>query len=152
MNYWLLKTEPEVYSIDDLERNRQTSWDGVRNFQARNFLRDRVKKGDQVFFYHSNADPSGIAGIAEIIREGYPEPSAANAKSKYYDPKHTKEKPVWFAVDLAFVKKFKVIFALDQIRQIKGLEKMPLLKHGQRLSVQPVSSQEWARITQVVDS
>ncbi len=147
--YWLLKSEPDVYSIKDLERDGQTHWEGVRNYQARNFLRDQIKKGDKVFFYHSNAEPSGIAGIAEVIREGYPEPEALERSSRYFDPKSRKEKPVWFAVDIRFVQKFKTVMPLEALRGIKELEGMPLLRRGQRLSVQPVSAKEWKRITQL---
>ncbi|MSR78292.1 MAG: EVE domain-containing protein [Candidatus Omnitrophica bacterium] len=141
--YWLMKSEPEVYSIDHLKRDKKTYWDGVRNYQARNFLRDQVKAGDQVFFYHSNADPSGIAGIAEVVREGYSDPSQFDSKDVHYDSASTQEKPIWYVVELAFVEKFKEIISLDQLRKIKGLEKMLLLRRGQRLSVMPVSQEEW---------
>ena len=142
-NYWLMKSEPEAYSIDDLKRDRTTYWDGVRNYQARNFLRDQIKKGDLVFFYHSNAAPSGIAGIAEVARGGYPDPSAFDPKDIHYDLKSKKENPAWFVVDIRFVEKFKQVVALEELRKTAGLEKMLLLRRGQRLSVQPVSSGEW---------
>lgn len=144
--YWLMKSEPEVYSITDLERDQTTAWEGVRNYQARNFLRDQIKKGDFVFFYHSNAEPSGIAGVAKVIREGYPEAAAWNSKSRYFDPKSSKEKPAWYTVDIQFVKKFKSVLPLENLRKIKPLEKMPLLRRGQRLSVQPVAESEWETI------
>lgn len=142
IRYWLMKSEPEVYSIDHLARDKKTYWDGVRNFQARNFLRDEIKAGDLVFFYHSNAGPPGIAGIAEVIKEGYPDPSQFDAKDVHYDVKSKKEKPTWFVVEIRFVEKFSRLIPLDEIRKTKGLEKMALLKYG-RLSVQPVTKNEW---------
>ena len=108
--YWLMKSEPNVYSIDDLKRDKKTYWEGVRNYQARNFMRDKMKPGDQVFFYHSNAEPPGIAGVAEIASQGYPDPSAFDKKQKYFDPKSDRKKPTWYVVDLKFVRKFKDIF------------------------------------------
>lgn len=134
MKYWLMKSEPEVYSIDDLARDKKTYWDGVRNYQARNFMRDQMKPGDRVFFYHSNAEPPGIAGVCEVTSEGHPE----------------KGDPVWSCVDVKFVKKFSRVIALEELRKIKGLEKMPLLQRGQRLSVQPVSEKEWKIIEELV--
>ena len=141
-NHWLMKSEPDVYSIDDLKRDKITYWDGVRNYQARNFLRDQIKKGDLVFFYHSNAEPSGISGVAEVVKEGYPDPSAFDPKDIHYDPKSKKENPSWFVVEILFMEKFARLIPLEEIRKTKGLEKMVLLKSG-RLSVQPVSSPEW---------
>ena len=144
-NYWLMKSEPDVYSMDDLKRDKTTYWDGVRNYQARNFLRDKMKKGDLAFFYYSNAEPSGIAGIVEIAQEGYPDPSAFQRSDVHFDPKSTKEKPVWFAVEIRFVEKFNRLIPLEELRRTKGLEEMVLLKRG-RLSVQPVRPEEWTRI------
>ena len=146
MQYWLMKTEPDVYSIDDLARDKKTYWDGVRNYQARNFMRDAMKPGDLVFFYHSNAEPPGIAGVAEVAREGYPDPSAFDPKDVHFDPDSKKDKPTWVVVDLKFVKKFKRLIALDELKKIPALSKMPLLQRGQRLSVQPVSASEWSAI------
>ncbi len=145
--YWLMKAEPDKYSIDDLARDKTTYWDGVRNYQARNFLRDSIKKGDLVFYYHSNAEPSGIAGIAEVVKEGYPDPSAFDKKDIHYDPDSDPKKPVWYVVDLKFVEKFKNLIPLETLRKTSGLEKMPLLQRGQRLSVQPVSAAEWKIIS-----
>ena len=145
--YWLMKSESGAYSIDDLLRDKTTYWEGVRNYQARNFLRDKIQKGDQVFFYHSNAEPSGIAGVAEVARAGYPDPAQFNPKSKYFDPKSTPEKPIWFVVELAFVQKFKSIIPLEKLKKIKSLGDMPLLQRGQRLSVQPVAQKHWKLIT-----
>ena len=141
--YWLMKSEPEAYSIEDLARDKKTYWDGVRNYQARNFMRDQMKPGDRVFFYHSNAEPPGIAGIAEVASQGYPDPSAFDPKDIHYDPDSKKDKPVWYVVDLEYVKKFKRLLPLKELRQVEGLSKMPLLQRGQRLSVQPVSPKEW---------
>lgn len=143
MAYWLMKSEPEVYSMDHLARDKKTYWDGVRNYQARNFMRDAMKPGDRVFFYHSNADPPGIAGIAEITGPGYPDPSQFDSSDVHYDPAAKKDKPVWFCVELKFVKKFPRLISLDELKKAKGLEKMLVLQRGQRLSVQPVTAKEW---------
>ena len=126
MNYWLMKSEPEAYSIDDLRRDKKTSWDGVRNYQARNFLR-AMKKGDRVLFYASSADPSGVTGIAEVSGEARPEP----------------EDDAWSMVDIAFVEKFPEIVALETLKQTRGLENMVVTKKGSRLSVQPVAKNEF---------
>lgn len=150
-NYWLVKSEPDVYSIDDLRRDRVTLWDGVRNYQARNFMRDQMKKDDPVFFYHSNAEPSGIAGIARVIKEGYPEPSALERKNPYYDPDSKPEKPTWFCVDIRFEKKFSSLIPLETLRKTRGLESMPLLQKGQRLSVQPVDAGAWKIINRLAE-
>jgi predicted RNA-binding protein with PUA-like domain len=146
--YWLLKTEPTAFSFDDLWKapKRTTSWDGVRNFQARNTLRDRMKRGDIVFIYHSSTDPTGIVGIAEVVREGYPDPTAFDPKDSHYDPKSRKESPTWYMVDVKAVERIEPIITLDELRKTKGLEKMVLLQRGSRLSVQPVSEGEWREI------
>jgi len=144
-----MKSEPGAYSIDDLERDKQTFWDGVRNFQARNFLRDSVKKGDCVLFYHSNAEPSGIAGIAEVVREGYPDIAAFDPKDIHFDPASKREKPTWYGVDIKFVGKFDRLLSLEELKKVKGLEAMLLLKRGQRLSVQPVTEAEWITVNQI---
>ena len=146
MQYWLMKSEPDAYSMDDLARDKKTYWDGVRNYQARNFMRDQMKPGDLVFFYYSNAEPPGIAGIAKVASEGYPDPSAFDPKDRHYDPDSKKEKPTWYVIELGYVKKFKKLIPLEQLRKVQGLEKMPLLQRGQRLSVQPVSAKEWKLI------
>jgi predicted RNA-binding protein with PUA-like domain len=144
-NYWLLKTEPTTFSFDDLwaAPKRTTFWDGVRNFQARNTLRDKMKKGDLVFIYHSSADPTGIVGIAEVVKEGYPDATAFDPKDDHYDPKSKRESPSWFGVDVKAVRKIDPIITLEELRRTKGLEKMVLLQRGSRLSVQPVSENEW---------
>ncbi len=145
-NYWLMKSELEAYSIDDLARDKTTYWDGVRNYQARNFLRDSIKKGDLVFFYHSNAEPSGIVGIAEVVKEAYPDPSAFDKKDIHYDEASDPRDPSWYVVEIEFVKKFKSLIPLAELKKIPALAKMPLLQRGQRLSVQPVSEKEWKSI------
>lgn len=145
-SYWLMKSEPSVYSIDDLKRDGRTIWEGVRNYQARNMMRDAMKPGDPVFFYHSNAEPPGIAGIAEVASAAYPDPSAFDRKSPYYDAKSKRESPAWVVVDIKFRKRFKQVVSLEELRQLRGLENMPLLRKGQRLSVQPVSAAEWKRV------
>jgi predicted RNA-binding protein with PUA-like domain len=147
-NYWLMKTEPGTFSFDDLwaAPNRTTSWDGVRNYQARNMMRDGMKPGGLVFIYHSSADPTGIAGIAEVVRGGYPDESAFDAKDSHYDPKSKRDNPTWYVVDVKAVKPFKEIVTLESLRKMKGLEKMTLLQKGSRLSVQPVTPDEWTII------
>jgi predicted RNA-binding protein with PUA-like domain len=147
--YWLLKTEPSTYSFQDLWNapGRTTGWDGVRNFQARNTLRDQMKKGDLVFIYHSSTDPTGIVGIAEVAREGYPDPTAFDPKDFHYDPKSKRESPSWFMVDVKALRAIEPIITLEELRKTKGLEKMVLLQRGSRLSVQPVSAAEWRVIT-----
>jgi predicted RNA-binding protein with PUA-like domain len=147
MNHWLLKSEPDSFSIGDLGRGAKqtTSWDGVRNFQARNMLRDSMKKGDLAFFYHSSCDVPGIAGIASIAREGYPDVTAFDPKHHHYDPDSKKEAPRWFVVDVKFVRKFKRVITLDELRAHaeKKLKDFVLLRRGNRLSVMPVSKKDW---------
>lgn len=145
MNYWLMKSEPSVYSIDDLARDGRTPWTGVRNYQARNFMRDQMREGDGVFFYHSSAEPTGIAGLARVVGAPYPDPTQFDPKSEYFDPKATPDKPIWFLVDVEFVRKVEPILTLARIRAEPKLAGLALLKRGQRLSVQPVSA-EHARI------
>ena len=147
--YWLVKSEPDVFSFDDLfaRPGRTTHWDGVRNYQARNTMRDDMKKGDLVFFYHSSTDPAAIVGIAEVVREGYADPSALDAKDSHYDPKSKPDSPTWFMVDLKAVEKLPRPLSLAELRGVKGLEKMTLLQKGSRLSVQPVTAAEWKTIT-----
>ncbi len=141
--YWLMKSEPDVYSIDDLERDNTTYWDGVRNYQARNLMRDEMKLGDGVLYYHSNAKPPGVAGLAKVSKESYPDPTQFDEKSKYFDPKATKEKPRWFLVDLEYVRTFPRFVSLAELRERDDLEGMALLRKGQRLSVQRVTPREW---------
>lgn len=146
MRHWLLKTEPGCFSIDDLAAapNQTTCWDGVRNYQARNFMRD-MRLDDMALFYHSVTDP-GVAGVARIVRESYPDHTAWDPADGHYDARSTPEKPLWFMVDVQFVEKFDTQIPLKVLRNVKGLEKMELLRKGSRLSVMPVSDQEFAII------
>lgn len=150
-NFWLMKTEPDTFSIDDLEQrpNKTEHWDGVRNYQARNFMRDDMKKGDLVLVYHSSCKVPGIAGIAEVVRESYPDHTSWDKKSAYFDPKSTEDEPRWFMVDIKFKKKFKDFLPLTQLKSMKVLEGIALLKRGSRLSIQPVSKEEFEHITQL---
>jgi predicted RNA-binding protein with PUA-like domain len=141
--YWLMKCEPDAYAIDDLERDGTTTWEGVRNFQARNFLRDEIKVGDGVLFYASNAEPTGVTGVAEVSREGYPDPFAFKKGHHYYDPKSDPANPTWYMVDIRFVEKFPQIVPLSTLKQTPGLEKMTVTQKGSRLSVQPVTKAEF---------
>ena len=146
--YWLMKSEPDVFSIDDLALcPKQTEpWDGVRNYQARNFMRDDMKKGDLVLFYHSNCKPPGIAGMAEVATEGYPDPTAFDPKSKYCDPKSDPKNPRWILVDVKFKKKFKNYISLDDLKTHKSLKEMKVLQKGNRLSITPVAKEEFEYI------
>jgi predicted RNA-binding protein with PUA-like domain len=141
--YWLMKCEPGAYSIDDLERDGEASWEGVRNFQARNLLRDDVKVGDGVLFYASNAEPSGVTGIAEVARAGYPDPFAFKRGHKYHDPKSDPRDPTWYSVDIRFVEKFPEIVPLATLKATPGLADMRVVQKGSRLSVQPVTAREF---------
>ena len=149
MAYWLTKTEPSVYSIDDLKKDKTTPWDEVRNYQARNNLR-AMKKGDHIFIYHSNADPPGIAGIAKVVKEAYPDASQFDSRSRYFDEKATKENPRWFSPDIQFVKKFREPLPLHEIKSDKKLANMVLVQRGSRLSVQPVSKAEFEYILELL--
>jgi predicted RNA-binding protein with PUA-like domain len=141
--YWLLKCEPAAYTIEDLERDGVTTWEGVRNFQARNSLRDDMKVGDGVLFYASNAEPSGVTGLAEIARAGYPDPTAFDPKSHYYDPKSDPDAPTWYRVDVRYVETFPAIVPLETLKATPGLDKMVVTQKGSRLSVQPVTQEEF---------
>jgi predicted RNA-binding protein with PUA-like domain len=143
--YWLVKSEPHSFSFDDLlaSPGRTTHWDGVRNFQARNTMRDDMKLGDLVFFYHSSTDPAAIVGIAEVVRESYPDHTAFDRKDSHYDPKSKPDSPTWMMVDLRAREALPKPITLAELREVKGLEKMVLLQKGSRLSVQPVTPKEW---------
>jgi predicted RNA-binding protein with PUA-like domain len=143
--YWLVKSEPDSFSFDDLlaSPGRTTHWDGVRNFQARNFMRDDMKLGDLVFFYHSSTDPAAIVGIAEVARESYPDHTAFDRTDPHYDPKSKRDAPTWMMVDLRAREALPKPVTLADLRGVKGLEKMVLLQKGSRLSVQPVTAKEW---------
>lgn len=146
--YWLMKSEPESYSIEDLaaEPKKTTHWDGVRNYQARNFMRDDMKVGDMVLFYHSNAKPPGVAGVAKVVKESYPDFTSWDKNNKHYDPKSSPESPRWFMVDIQFVQQFEELIPLDELRERKALADMELLRKGSRLSVQPVRKKEFDAI------
>ena len=142
-NYWLMKTEPTTYSIADLEREKKTQWEGVRNYQARNFMMKDMEIGDQVLFYHSNATPPGGVGLAEVCSESYPDYFAWDESSKYFDPKSPESKPRWFMVDVAYKKTFKSIISLSDLRAVPDLESMMVLQKGSRLSIQPVRKEHY---------
>lgn len=141
--YWLMKCEPEAYTIEDLERDGTTTWEGVRNFQARNTMRDDMRVGDGVLFYASNAEPSGVSGLAEISRAGYPDPYAFQEGHKYEDPKSDPDNPTWYMVDIRFVERFPEIIPLATLKETPGLEDMEVNRKGSRLSVQPVTKEEF---------
>lgn len=148
MNYWLMKSEPGEFGIDDLmNRPKQTEhWDGVRNYQARNMMRDEMKRGDQVFFYHSNCATPGIVGIMEIAREGYPDFTAFDPKDKHFDPKSDHDNPRWMMVDVKFVRKLSRTISLQELKREKSLGEMALVRRGNRLSIMPVTPQQWNTI------
>jgi predicted RNA-binding protein with PUA-like domain len=149
--YWLMKSEPSTFSIDDLQRspNQTTNWDGVRNYQARNFMRS-MAVGDQVLFYHSSADPPAVVGIAEVVKTAYPDPTQFDKKDKHYDPESKPSEPRWDMVDIRYVRKFSRALTLDELRKDSKLKGMVLLRKGSRLSVQPVTQLEWKHITSLV--
>lgn len=141
-----MKTEPDAFSIDDLERVGREPWDGVRNYRARNFMRDEMKIGDGVLFYHSNAKPPGVIGLARVSRESFPDHTALDPDGKYHDPKASQEDPRWFMVEVEFVEKFKGIVSLDQLREDDALDGMLVAMKGQRLSIQPVERPHFVRV------
>ena len=142
MNYWLFKSEPSTYGIDHLARDRVTAWSGVRNYQARNFMRDAMKVGDRGCFYHSSCEEPGIAGIVEIAKAAYPDDTQFDRKSKQYDPGATRDEPRWFNVDVKFVKKTRAV-TLAELRAQKALKNMQILQRGNRLSITPLTQAEW---------
>lgn len=141
--YWLMKCEPDAYTIDDLARDGRTSWEGVRNYQARNFMRDQMQVGDAVLFYASNAEPSGVTGLATIARAGYPDHTAWKKGHEYFDAASPESAPIWFMVDLAFAERFAGTVSLATLKATRGLENMMVTKKGSRLSVQPVTKPEY---------
>jgi predicted RNA-binding protein with PUA-like domain len=147
IQYWLMKSEPETFSVEDLARapGQRTSWDGVRNYQARNLMRS-MKVGDQVLFYHSNADPPAVVGIARVVRTSYPDPTQFDPHDKHYDPDSDPQEPRWDMVDLRLTRRLQVPLSLERLRQEPQLKRMELLRKGSRLSVQPVRPQEWDTI------
>jgi predicted RNA-binding protein with PUA-like domain len=145
MQYWLFKTEPDAFSIDDLAgmQNQIESWDGIRNYQARNFLRDEVRLGDQVFIYHSSCKNLGIAGLAEVVKEGYVDHTQFDQESEYYDPMSTVDKPKWIMVDIQFKVKFAQVLSLKKIKNMLEITEIGLVKKGHRLSIMPVKKSEF---------
>jgi predicted RNA-binding protein with PUA-like domain len=143
IRYWLGKSEPSLYSIDDLARDGKTGWEGVRNYTARNFLRDDLKLGDRLLFYHSSCPETGVAGIAEVCREAYPDPTAFDPAHPYFDEKSKLETPTWYRVDVSFVEKFERVVTLETLKTTPGLEGMLVVRKGQRLSVMPVTPEEF---------
>ncbi|MFN5746629.1 MAG: EVE domain-containing protein [Methylococcaceae bacterium] len=148
MNYWLMKTEPSEFSIDTLvgRPNQTEHWDGVRNYQARNMMRDEMRLGDQLFLYHSNCAVPGIVGIASIVREAYPDHTAFDPEDHHYDPKSRQEQPTWFMVDVQWVRTFKRTISLTELKACPELEGFALVRRGNRLSVMPVSEAHWTFI------
>ena len=146
--YWLIKSEPSEFSIDDLEKskNKTTYWDGVRNYQARNFIRDEMKIGDKVLFYHSNTEPNAVVGICEVVKEAYPDHTQFDPKNAHYDPKADKKNPTWFMVDVKLANRFKKPVTLEEIKANSKLAKMRLVQRGNRLSVMPVTKEEYDEI------
>ena len=151
MKHWLMKSEPDVYAWDDLAAaGGPAMWEGCRNYQVRNFMRDEMKPGDLAFFHHSNAKPSGIVGIMRIVGAAYPDPTQFDPRSDYHDPKSPPDNPRWLAIDVEAVARFDRIVSMDELRATPGLEEMLLLRRGQRLSVLPVTPEEWAVICGLV--
>lgn len=144
-----MKTEPDVFSIDDLKKNKTTLWEGVRNYQARNFMMNSMQIDDLVLIYHSNAKPSGVAGLASVYKTAIPDPTQFDKKSEYYDPKATPAKPIWFCTELKFVEKFKHFIPLEDLKKDKQLVDMLVIKKGSRLSIQPVSQIDFEYIKQL---
>lgn len=149
--YWLLKSEPSTFSIEDLINSKEqtTFWNGVRNYQARNYIRDEIKSGDKAIFYHSNINPPSAVGICEIIKNGYPDFTAFDKKSEYYDPKSSRENPIWYMMDVKFIKRFKNPTTINDIKTNPKLKNMILLKKGNRLSVFPISKNEFEEIVRM---
>ncbi len=146
MAYWLMKSEPDAYSIDDLERDRREPWDGIRNYQARNMMRDDMKIGDEVFFYHSNCKEPGIVGIMKVASTPYPDPTQFDKKSKYYDPKSSQDNPRWCLVDVEFIRKLDRNITLSEIKAAKGLDGLILTRKGNRLSIMPIEKKHWNKL------
>ena len=143
-----MKSEPDVFGIADLKKNKTTLWEGVRNYQARNFMMNDMNVGDEVLFYHSNAEPPGIAGLASVSKKAQPDPTQFDKKSEYFDPKASKEKPIWYCVEIKFQQQFSDILSLHAMKELSALKDMLVLKKGQRLSVQPVTKKDFQWINQ----
>jgi predicted RNA-binding protein with PUA-like domain len=153
-NYWLMKSEPDVYGYDHLcaEENQTEHWDGVRNYQARNIMRDQMKVGDHVLFYHSNTKPPHVVGLAEVVREGYPDHTAFDPSEKYFDPKSDPENPRWYMVDVKAVRRLPAIVSLNELKENPLLTDMKVVQRGQRLSVQPVTKQEFDIVVSMAEA
>ncbi|MFO7582701.1 EVE domain-containing protein [Guyparkeria sp.] len=151
MAYWLMKSEPDAFSIDDLERVGTEPWDGIRNYQARNMIRDEMKPGDRAFFYHSNTKVPGIVGIMEIVSEPKPDPTAFDPDEKYHDPKSDPDKPRWYLVDVKYIRHTKRVIPLTELKADPALEEMPLVRRGNRLSVMPVTEEQFEHIVSLED-
>lgn len=151
MNYWLMKSEPSAFSVDDLKTmpDHTEHWDGVRNYQARNMMRDQMTVGDRAFFYHSNCKVPGIVGLMEVVREGYPDHTAFDPNSKYFDEKSNPDKPRWYMVDVTYMRHTKRVIPLAELKVHSALENMPLVRKGNRLSIMPVSENEWHYILSI---
>ena len=147
--YWLFKSEPESYGFPQFQQDRRTFWSGVRNYQARNLLRDDIQEGDGVLFYHSNADPMAVVGIARVCKKGYPDPTAFDPKSPYYDSKSDPQDPTWFVVDIECIGPMREPVTRERMKQVPELAAMVLLQRGSRLSVQPVTAEEWRTVLQL---
>ena len=143
MQYWLMKSEPDTFGIDDLKAAGTEPWDGIRNYQARNIMRDQMKVGDGVLFYHSNAKPPGVVGVAEIASETYVDPTQFDPEEKYFDAKSKPDNPRWLLLDVKYVKHFPRIISLSELKEAPGLEDMMVIRKGMRLSIQPVTAEEW---------
>ncbi len=152
MKYWLMKSEPDVFSIDDLEKKKKSPWDGVRNYQARNYMRDEMQVGDLILFYHSSCEIPGIAGLAKVSKISHPDPTQFDKKSDYYDPKATLDSPRWFMVEVEFEMKFKNVITLSTLKETKSLESMPVVQKGSRLSVNPVTENEYKIILGLIEN
>lgn len=146
MKYWLMKSEPDVYGIDDLKRDGSTCWEGIRNYQARNFMRDEMAVGDGVLFYHSRSKPPGVAGVARVTRAAYPDHYAQDPDHTYFDPKASPEDPRWYMVDIGYTETFPTYVPLATLKADPALAGMPVTRRGQRLSVQPVSAEHFAHV------
>ena len=150
--YWLMKSEPDAYSIDDFKKEKKTPWDGIRNYQARNFMIKEMQVGDEFLFYHSNAKPPGVVGLGVVSKPASADVTAQDPKSKYYDPKATEERPIWECVEVKFKEKFKRMVSLDELKETKGLEDMMVIRRGARLSIQPVSDKEFKIIYKLANA
>lgn len=151
MAYWLMKSEPDAFSIDDLKRVGTEPWDGIRNYQVRNMIRDEMKPGDRAFFYHSNTKVPGIVGIMDIVSEARPDPTAFDPDEKYYDPKSDPDKPRWLLADVKYVRHTQRVIPLTELKADPALEEMPLVRRGNRLSITPVTKDQWEHILSLED-